>query len=89
MKKTNIMYRKAAAMFWGIWRGYAYICMGVVPGYGLYTTMGSYRSGVSQHDFAENEGFRLSGVFWEGRGHRSRQNFGETQGVSGVMATFS
>ena len=71
MKKTSIISRKVAAVFWGIWRGYAYICMGVVPGYGLYTTMGSYRSGVSQYDFAEMKGFICPAFLGKGVGGRS------------------
>lgn len=47
--------------------------MGGAPGCGLYITiLGSYRSGVGQRDFAENESVRLPGsCFREGVGGRS------------------
>ena len=46
--------------------------MGVVPGCGLYITMGSYRSGVGQRDFAENEYVLSSGLSPEGESVQGR-----------------
>ena len=46
--------------------------MGVAPGCGLYIKTGSYRSGVGQCDFAENEYVLSSGLSPEGESVQGR-----------------